>query len=163
MERPTVRTSILRDAPESGRYRLRFLQRGTSTPDDANRPIDRKDARYVGIGANNGLKRTPGGNLGRNTERAPGLKNWDVDAIKNIHLTERFQLQFRAKFYNIFNTPRYGTVSVSPFAPSQLVQTVAANATASQPGLLLKETAMDGGGRVIHWQLRLHYLRAVEE
>ncbi len=130
---------------------------GYINPDDANRPIDPKDARYIGIAANNGLKRTSGGNLGRNTQRAPGLKNWDVNAIKNIHLTERFQLQFRAEFYNIFNTPQYGTVSVSPFAPSQLVQTVAANVTASQPGLFLKETAMDGGGRVIRWQLRLQF------
>jgi hypothetical protein len=66
-------------------------------------------------------------------------------------------LQFRAEFYNVFNTPQYGTVSVSPFSPSQLVQTVAANVSASQPGLFLRETAMDGGGRVIRWQLRLHF------
>ncbi|MEO8126582.1 MAG: hypothetical protein ABI822_05775, partial [Bryobacteraceae bacterium] len=130
---------------------------GYVNPDDGGRPIDPKDARFIGLPANDGKKRSPGGNLGRNTERAPGLKNWDVNAIKNIRLTERFQLQFRAEFYNIFNTPQYGTVSVSPFAPSQLVQTVAANVTASQPGLFHKETAMDGGGRVVRWQLRLHF------
>ena len=146
----------------AGRAGVRAVPSSTSptgyvNPDDANRPIDPNDARYVGIAANKGLKRTAGGNLGRNTQRAPGLKNWDVNAIKNIRLTERFQLQFRAEFYNIFNTPQYGTVSVSPFAPSQLVQTVAANVTASQPGLFLKVTAMDGGGRVIRWQLRLHF------
>jgi hypothetical protein len=130
---------------------------GYINPDDSNRPIDPKNARYIGISANDGLKRTAPGNLGRNTERAPGLRNWDVNAIKNINLTERFQLQFRAEFYNIFNTAQYGTTSVSPFAPSQLVQTVAANTTASQPGLFLRETAMDGGGRVIRWQLRLRF------
>ena len=101
------------------------------------------------MGPNDGLKRTAGGDLGRNTGRAAGLKNWDVKAIKTIHLTERCPLQFRAEFYDIFNTPQYGTVGVGPFAPSRLVQTAAANVTASQPKLFLKETAMDGGGRVI--------------
>ena len=146
----------------AGRTGVRAVPSSTSptgyiNPDDAGRPIDPKDARYIGLPANNGRTRTPGGNLGRNTQRAPGLKNWDVNAIKNIHLTERFRLQFRTEFYNIFNTPQYGTVSVSPFAPSQLVQTVAANVSASQPGLFLRETAMDGGGRVIRWQLRLQF------
>ena len=121
------------------------------------RPTDPKDARYIGIGANDGFKRTAGGDVGRNTGRAAGLKNWNVKAIKTVHLTERCPLQFRAEFYDIFNTPQYGTVSVGSLAPSRLVQAVEANVTASQPRLFLKETAMDGGGRVIRWQLRLNF------
>jgi hypothetical protein len=85
------------------------------------------------------------------------MANWDVNAIKNIQLTERFRLQFRAEFYNVFNTPQYGTVSVSPFSPAQSVQTIAANVATSQPGIFANATAIDGGGRVIRWQLRLHF------
>jgi len=130
---------------------------GYINPDDGNKPIDPKTARYIGLPGNNGVQRTRSGNAGRNTERGPGLKNWDVNAIKNIRLSERFQMQFRAEFYNIFNTPQYGTTSVSPFAPSQSLQTIAANVASSQPGLFMNATALDGGGRVIRWQLRLRF------
>lgn len=101
------------------------------------------------MGSNDGFKRTAGGDVGRNTGRATGLKNWDGKAIKTIHLTERCPLEFRADFYDMFNTRQDGTVSVGSLALSRLVQAVEANVTASQPRLFLKETAMDGGGRVI--------------
>jgi hypothetical protein len=145
-----------------GQPGVRAVPSGTSptgyiNPDDGNKPIDPKTARYIGLPANDGVRRTRSGNAGRNTERGPGLKNWDLNAIKNIRLTERFQMQFRAEFYNIFNTPQYGTVSVSPFAPSQSLQTIAANVASSQPGLFMNATAIDGGGRVIRWQLRLRF------
>jgi hypothetical protein len=130
---------------------------GYINPDNNNAPIDPSQARYIGIAANDGTRRTPPGNLGRNTERGPGLKNWDVNIIKNIKLTERFNLAFRAEFFNIWNTPQYGKVSVSPFSPQQNAQTIAATVFNSAPGQFLNETAQDGGGRVIRWQLRLHF------
>jgi hypothetical protein len=130
---------------------------GYINPDNNNAPIDPRDARYIGVPADTGNTRLPPGNLGRNTERGPGLKNWDVNIIKNTRITERFSLQFRAEFFNIFNTPMYGKVSVSPFAPSQLAQTIAANVFSSPPGQFLNETLQDGGGRVIRWQLRLRF------
>jgi hypothetical protein len=133
---------------------------GYINPDDGNSPINPLDARYIGIAANrgtNGAFRTAPGNLGRNTERGPGLKNWDVNVLKNTKLTERFNLEFRTEFFNIFNTPQYGTVSVSPFAPSQNAQAVQANIFASPAGTFLNETAQDGGGRVIRFQLRLRF------
>ncbi len=51
----------------------------------------------------------------------------------------------------------YGKVSVSPFAPAQNAQTIGASVFASAPGQFLNETAVDGGGRVIRFQLRLHF------
>jgi hypothetical protein len=57
----------------------------------------------------------------------------------------------------LFNTPQYGTTSVSPFAPSQNAQTVAANVNTSQPGRFMNPNVVDGGGRVIRFQLRLHF------
>ncbi len=130
---------------------------GYVNPDAGQAPIDPRTARYIGLPANNGLVRTRSGNLGRNTERGPGLRDWDLNVNKEIPLTERFHLQFRAEFYNVFNTPQYGRVSVSPFAPPQNAQTIAASVFNSQPGLFLNETAVDGGGRVIRWQLRLRF------
>jgi outer membrane receptor protein involved in Fe transport len=130
---------------------------GYVNPDNNNAPIDPSQARYIGIAANDGTRRTPPGNLGRNSERGPGLKNWDVNVVKNIKLSERFNLDFRAEFYNIWNTPMYGKVSVSPFAPPQNAQIISANVFTSPSGQFLNETAQDGGGRVIRWQLRLRF------
>jgi hypothetical protein len=49
----------------------------------------------------------PGGVLvgtsGRNNYYGPGLTTVDFSAFKNFHFTERFKLQFRAEFFNIFN------------------------------------------------------------
>jgi hypothetical protein len=121
-------------------------------------PINPQDARFIGLPANpDPTKVGPIGNLGRNTERAPALKNWDLNVIKRFRITEGVTLQFRGEFFNIFNTPQYGTVSVSPFSPSQTAQSIAANVNSSQPGVFANASSVDGGGRVIRWQLRLEF------
>ena len=84
-------------------------------------------------------------------------RNFDVNVMKNIRMSEGVSLQFRAEFYNFFNTPQYGRVSESPFAPSQNLQTVSASVFNSPAGLFLDKTVPDGGGRVIRWQLRLNF------
>jgi hypothetical protein len=33
----------------------------------------------------------------------PGTQNWDIAAIKNIKIAERFSIQFRGEFFNAFN------------------------------------------------------------
>jgi hypothetical protein len=43
------------------------------------------------------------GNLGRNVFTGPALYNTDVSLIKSTKLKERFNLQFRAEIYNVFN------------------------------------------------------------
>jgi hypothetical protein len=146
----------------AGRAGVRAVPNATSStgyvnPDDGNRPIDPATARYIGIAANNGVRRSNPGNLGRNTERGPGLKNWDVNIVKNIAVAEGVRIEFRSEFFNIWNTPMYGKVSVSPFAPAQNAQTIGASVFGSSPGLFLNETAQDGGARVIRFQLRFHF------
>src|SRR6202521_1671410 len=50
------------------------------------------------------------GNAGRNTVVGPGLANIDFSAFKNnyIHrISETFNVQFRAEFFNIFNHPNF--------------------------------------------------------
>ena len=50
------------------------------------------------------------GNLGRTltSVRAAGIANWDFSLFKGIDLTERFKLQFRTEFFNIFNRVQFG-------------------------------------------------------
>lgn len=43
------------------------------------------------------------GNSGRNVVQAPGASTFDLSFIKDFHITEGKQLQFRAEFFNAFN------------------------------------------------------------
>jgi hypothetical protein len=40
--------------------------------------------------------------------RGDGPQNFDVSVFKNFAFTERWTLQFRSEFFNIFNTPQFG-------------------------------------------------------
>jgi len=56
------------------------------------------------------------GNVGKGIIRGPGLLNFDMNFSRNIPLTERWKLQFRAEFFNIFNRANFldpGTSSSS--------------------------------------------------
>ena len=48
------------------------------------------------------------GNSGRNILFGPSLKQWDISFIKRNQLSERFSLEFRAEFFNLFNHPHFG-------------------------------------------------------
>ncbi len=37
----------------------------------------------------------------------PSLANLDTALIKDTRITERVRLQFRAEFFNLFNTPQF--------------------------------------------------------
>ena len=43
------------------------------------------------------------GTAGLGSCTGPGFNNWDISGIKNIQMTERFRMQFRAEFFNAFN------------------------------------------------------------
>jgi hypothetical protein len=77
--------------------------------------------------------------------------------IKRFKLTESVAIQLRTEFFNLFNTPQYGTISVSPFAPPQNSQSVPATVSSSAQGVFANEQSVDGGGRVIRFQLRLQF------
>ena len=40
----------------------------------------------------------------------PGFQNWDLGAMKNIQITERFRFQFRGEFFNAFNHTNFSGV-----------------------------------------------------
>ncbi|HET9406279.1 MAG TPA: carboxypeptidase-like regulatory domain-containing protein [Candidatus Sulfotelmatobacter sp.] len=48
-----------------------------------------------------------GGNLGRDSFRAPGINNWDMVLSKNTRLNDRLNLEFRAECYNLFNRVQF--------------------------------------------------------
>jgi hypothetical protein len=52
------------------------------------------------------------GNAGRNTIIGPGLANFDFSLFKNTYIrriSENFNVQFRAEFFNIFNRANFET------------------------------------------------------
>jgi len=50
---------------------------------------------------------TPG-NLGRNALTGPNFVNTDFSVLKDTKITERFNLQFRAEMFDVFNHPNFG-------------------------------------------------------
>jgi len=128
------------------------------TNPETGQPIDPNTAQFIVnpafiIGAPMSVARV--GNLGRNTERSPGINNWNVNLIKRTNVSENVRLEFRTEFYNIFNHPQYLTGSVSPFSPTGgLVNSNANTATVGQ-FLNAAGTTTDAGGRVIRYQLKL--------
>ncbi len=57
---------------------------------------------------------TPG-NIGRDVLSGPGLFNFDFAILKNTKITERFNSQFRAEFFNILNHPNFGIPTTNTF------------------------------------------------
>ena len=59
------------------------------------------------------------GSAGRDSLTAPKFVNTDFSVVKNTKITERFNLQFRAEMFDLFNHPNFGdpvnTVTSSAF------------------------------------------------
>ncbi len=58
------------------------------------------------------------GNLGRNTLLGPGLATWDFSVLKDTHIREQLNLQFRAELFNILNRANFNQPSAVVFTPS---------------------------------------------
>ena len=54
--------------------------------------------------------------MGRNTLIGPGVATVDLSILKNISISERLHLQFRAEAFNLFNRPEFGRPSAAVFA-----------------------------------------------
>jgi hypothetical protein len=57
------------------------------------------------------------GTVGRNHFNGPGFYNWDASVSKNTSLGERFKLETRFEFYNVFNRVNFdqpGNLVVDP-------------------------------------------------
>jgi hypothetical protein len=95
------------------------------------------------------------GNSARRLTRGPGSKNADVSVFKNIPVTERFLIQFRAEFFNFTNTPTF----FLPAANSPTLTCIGApgskcNSNNPSFGKLSSGTAT---GRQIQFGLKLYF------
>lgn len=148
----------------SGRPGVRAVPSTTSptgyvNPDDPagpNTPIDPKNAMFIGIPACTSTT-TPcaPGNLGRFTQRTPRINNFDATMSKDIHITERLHLTFRAEAFNLFNHRQYGVQAISPFDTG--TTTISAVVATSPNGRFLQPGYADGGARVMRYQLKLTF------
>lgn len=53
------------------------------------------------------------GNMGRNSVIGPNFIDTDLSVIKNTKITERFNFQFRADAFDVFNHPNFGNPNLS--------------------------------------------------
>jgi len=105
------------------------LNRGGARPDlkaggDPNPVYGNRDNTIPGqvgflwFDRSNFVPQQPGyyGNAGRNTVIGPGTVKLDFSVIKNTPLTEGKNLQFRAEFFNFFNTPEFSQPNAGIFS-----------------------------------------------
>ncbi|HXE14786.1 MAG TPA: carboxypeptidase-like regulatory domain-containing protein [Bryobacteraceae bacterium] len=77
------------------------------------------------------------GNLGRNVLDGPGLSEVDLSLMKDMRLSERWNLQFRAEAFNVFNTANFNTPNLITFTsanapPSTTAGVITSTATTSR-------------------------------
>jgi hypothetical protein len=58
------------------------------------------------------------GDLGRDTLIGPGVAVWDFSVLKDTHIRERLNLQFRAELFNILNKANFNTPNAVVFTPT---------------------------------------------
>jgi len=77
-------------------------------------PTLARDARSFSNWFNTSAFGAPGrlefGNAPRDVFRGPGISNFDTTFGKDFRISERFSLQFRSEFYNLFNHTQYDGV-----------------------------------------------------
>jgi hypothetical protein len=84
---------------------------------------------FVSIPLTGTLANGQWGNSGRNILQGPGTKNVDFSTFKNFKLTESKVLQFRAEFFNLFNTPQFNNPSATAPLPSATSTSLVPNIT----------------------------------
>ncbi len=100
------------------------------------------------------------GNARRDSLTGPGLSDLDFSAVKNTNIAEKFDVQFRAEFFNILNrtnflTPNEVVYSSAPtITSSGGVETVTASAASPTAGVV---TATSTTSRQIQFGVKLQF------
>ncbi|WP_321475666.1 TonB-dependent receptor domain-containing protein [uncultured Paludibaculum sp.] len=68
------------------------------------------------------------GTAGRNIIIGPGTNSWNLAAMKNTSFLERYNLQFRAEFFNAFNHTQWFAPATNVSAPLQFGRITSARA-----------------------------------
>ena len=71
------------------------------------------------------------GNLSRGALKGPGLFMFDTSFFKDLRITERVHMQFRAEFFNLLNRANFGTPSLPVFSGSNISASAGAITTTS--------------------------------
>ncbi|MCI0390822.1 MAG: TonB-dependent receptor [Acidobacteria bacterium] len=126
------------------------LARSGKLPQNHSDPDKAFDTTYFGS--------TPTGRVGtsgRNQYYGPGITNFDLALAKNFPFTEKFRLQLRADFFNIFNHTNFSNPqnNISNANFGKITQTVG-SATATAVGTTAGPL---GGPRLIQLSLRLQF------
>ena len=82
------------------------------------------------------------GNLGRNTERSKGIRNFDMTLLKRTRISESIFIEGRIEAFNVFNHPQFGSGDSLANAETQRQFLQPINPTTS------------GGGRVLRYQAK---------
>jgi hypothetical protein len=85
---------------------------------------------FVSIPLTGPLANGQWGDSGRNILQGPGTKDIDFSLFKNFQLAESKNLQFRAEFFNLFNTPQFNNPSATAPTPAATSTTLVPNITA---------------------------------
>src|SRR5437899_2488897 len=107
------------------------------------------------IQANLGAK----ANVGRNTISTPGFNIWNMSVLKGTKIGERFNVQFRAEAYNLFNHRNF-SIGL-PTNNGAIDQTQNPNPLSTgypfvtATGLFLKNHQFNGGNRTMQLGLKL--------
>jgi len=91
------------------------------------------------------------GDAGRNIVTAPGYSAFDFSVLKNMRFHERFNAQFRAEFFNVFNHPAFAVPSNIQAAPNFGALFTTPDAAQNDVGL------GSGGPRLIQFALKLSF------
>ena len=79
------------------------------------------------------------GNANRRFFHGPGVNNWDFAVLKNTQINERFNLQFRAELFNIFNHAQFiapSQIGLSNFNPASTTASFGSITVAAPPRIV---------------------------
>jgi Carboxypeptidase regulatory-like domain len=87
------------------------------------------------------------GNVHRNTYYGPSYKNFDMVIAKNTKITERFSVEFRSEYYNLFNHPNF----------QQPDNFITDGALFGQSSLTVGRNDFTTGARQLQFGMKLHF------
>jgi hypothetical protein len=106
------------------------LGNGSLSPGKRTREEWFNTSAFVSIPLTGPLANGQWGDSGRNILQGPGTKDIDFSLFKNFQVAESKNLQFRAEFFNLFNTPQFNNPSAVAPTPAATSTTLVPNITA---------------------------------
>lgn len=118
--------SVPGDYAISGEERPNYVPGVSLTPPEGSTPDDWINAAAFFTPASGTF-----GNLGRNDFRAPGLSQLDLALAKDVSISERMRVRFRADAFNVFNRAQYGApnANLSQVNFGEITTTISSYAT----------------------------------